>query len=254
MLDSVDLTKKIEDKNHYKKRLKKLQLQLLGLQRALHDEKIGCIFVFEGWDAAGKGGAIKRTTQNMDPRGYEVHATGAPTLEQKQYHYLQRFWNRMPKYGKIGIFDRSWYGRVLVERVEGFADEWAWKRAYGEINQFEEILSNEDYIILKFWFHISKEEQLRRFNDRKNDPMKSWKLTEEDWRNREKWEHYKEAVEDMINETNKANAPWYIIEGEDKKFARVKTLEIITETILEKLEERNVDLSGYVKKKEEKKS
>ncbi|EDL65786.1 polyphosphate kinase 2 family protein [Bacillus sp. SG-1] len=252
MLDSIDLTKKIEDKNTYKKRLKKLQLQLLGLQRALINEKIGCILVFEGWDAAGKGGAIKRTTQNIDPRGFEVHATAAPTSEQKQYHYLQRFWNRMPKYGKIGIFDRSWYGRVLVERVEGFADEDAWKRAYGEINQFEKILSEENYIIIKFWFHISKVEQLKRFNERKMDPLKSWKLTEEDWRNREKWEQYQEAVEDMINETDKANAPWYIIEGEDKKFARVKTLEIINQTILQKLEERNVDVSGYFKRKESK--
>ena len=252
MLDSIDLTKKIEDKNTYKKRLKKLQLQLLGLQRALINEKIGCILVFEGWDAAGKGGAIKRTTQNIDPRGFEVHATAAPTSEQKQYHYLQRFWNRMPKYGKIGIFDRSWYGRVLVERVEGFADEDAWKRAYGEINQFEKILADENYIIIKFWFHISKEEQLKRFNERKIDPLKSWKLTEEDWRNREKWEQYQEAVEDMINETDNANAPWYIIEGEDKKFARVKTLEIINQTILQKLEERNVDVSGYFKRKDSK--
>jgi AMP-polyphosphate phosphotransferase len=249
MLDSVDLTKKIEDKTEYKKRLKKLQLQLLGLQRALLDEKIGCILVFEGWDAAGKGGAIKRTTQNMDPRGFEVHATAAPTSEQKQYHYLQRFWNRMPKYGKIGIFDRSWYGRVLVERVEGFTEETAWQRAYGEINGFEKILSDEDYIIIKFWFHISKEEQLERFNDRKDDPMKSWKLTEEDWRNREKWEPYKEAVEDMINKTDKEYAPWHIIEGEDKKYARVKTLEILTQTIKRKLEERNVDISRYFKKK-----
>ncbi|RIW38410.1 UDP-galactose-lipid carrier transferase [Bacillus salacetis] len=248
MLDSVDLTKKIDNKE-YKQRLKKMQLQLLGLQRALLDEKIGCILVFEGWDAAGKGGAIKRTTQNMDPRGYEVHATAAPTIEQKQYHYLQRFWNRMPKYGKIGIFDRSWYGRVLVERVEGFTEESAWRRAYGEINHFEEILSNEDYIVLKFWFHISKEEQLERFRDRQNDPMKSWKLTEEDWRNREKWDQYKEAVEDMIFNTSKENAPWHIIEGEDKKFARVKTMEIIIQTLTRKLEDHNVDLSRYIKRK-----
>jgi AMP-polyphosphate phosphotransferase len=249
MLDSVDLSKKMDSKE-YKKRLKKLQIELLGLQRGLLDEKAGCILVFEGWDAAGKGGAIKRATQNMDPRGYEVHATAAPTLEQKQYHYLQRFWNRLPKYGKIGIFDRSWYGRVLVERVEGFTEEDAWQRAYGEINQYEEILSNENYIVMKFWFHISKEEQLERFNDRQNDPMKSWKLTEEDWRNREKWDQYQEAVEDMITYTNKENAPWHIIEGEDKKFARVKTLEIITQTITRKLEERNVDLKRYVKRKE----
>ncbi|MGD6803758.1 UDP-galactose-lipid carrier transferase [Rossellomorea aquimaris] len=250
MLDSVDLTRKIDDKKEYEKRLKKQQLILLGLQRALMDEKIGCILVFEGWDAAGKGGAIKRTTQNIDPRGFEVHSTAAPTLEQKQYHYLQRFWNRMPKYGKLGIFDRSWYGRVLVERVEGFAEESEWRRAYGEINDFERILTGENYIVLKFWFHISKEEQLNRFNDRQNDPMKSWKLTEEDWRNREKWDLYKEAVDEMIQETDKENAPWHIIEGEDKKHARVKTLEIINRTILTEMEKRKIDVRHYFKKEE----
>ncbi|MGM0844786.1 MAG: polyphosphate kinase 2 family protein [Bacillota bacterium] len=249
MLDSVDLTKKIENKKEYRKRLKKQQLILLGLQRALLDEKIGCILVFEGWDAAGKGGAIKRTTQNIDPRGFEVHATAAPTLEQKQYHYLQRFWNRMPKYGKLGIFDRSWYGRVLVERVEEFASESQWKRAYGEINDFERMLSEENFIVLKFWFHISKEEQMKRFNERQIDPMKSWKLTEEDWRNREKWDQYKQAVDEMVKNTDKDNAPWNIIEGEDKKYARVKTLEIINETIFKKLEERDIDVSKYVKAK-----
>jgi AMP-polyphosphate phosphotransferase len=247
MLDSVDLTKQIKDKKEYKKRLKKQQLELLGLQRALLDEKIGCILVFEGWDAAGKGGAIKRTTHNLDPRGFEVHSTSAPTIEQKQYHYLQRFWNRMPKYGKIGIFDRSWYGRVLVERVEGFADHSEWSRAYDEINNFEKLLSDENYIIIKFWFHISKEEQLRRFQDRQNDPMKSWKLTEEDWRNREKWDEYAEAVGDMIDKTSLENAPWHIIEGEDKKYARVKTLDLITQTIHRKLQERNIDTGKYIK-------
>jgi AMP-polyphosphate phosphotransferase len=248
MLESVDLTKEIADKKEYRKRLKKQQLELLGLQRALIDERIGCILVFEGWDAAGKGGAIKRTTQNIDPRGFEVHSTAAPTNEQKQYHYLQRFWARMPKYGKIGIFDRSWYGRVLVERVEGFADYSEWSRSYEEINKFEKILTDENYIIIKFWFHISKEEQLHRFQDRQNDPMKSWKLTEEDWRNREKWDEYAEAVEDMINKTSLENSPWHIIEGEDKKFARVKTLELINQTIHRKLEERNIDTGKYIKK------
>lgn len=250
MLDSVDLSKKIEDKKEYRKTLKKQQLQLLGLQRALKDENIGCILVFEGWDAAGKGGAIKRTTQNIDPRGFEVHATAAPTNEQRQYHYLQRFWNRMPKYGKIGIFDRSWYGRVLVERVEGFAEHDEWSRAYEEINNFEEILSNENFIVMKFWFHISKEEQLKRFQDRQNDPMKSWKLTDEDWRNREKWDEYKEAVDDMISNTSQEKAPWHIIEGEDKKFARVKTLEIINQTLLKELEDRRINVEKYFKKKE----
>jgi AMP-polyphosphate phosphotransferase len=248
MLDSVDLTKQIEDKKEYKKRIKKQQLELLGLQRALLDERIGCILVFEGWDAAGKGGAIKRTTHHLDPRGFEVHSTSAPTNEQKQYHYMQRFWNRMPKYGKIGIFDRSWYGRVLVERVERFADQSEVSRAYDEINNFEKILTDENYIIIKFWFHISKEEQLRRFQDRQNDPMKSWKLTEEDWRNREKWDEYAEAVEDMIDKTSLENAPWHIIEGEDKKYARVKTLDLITQTIHRKLQERNIDTGKYMKK------
>lgn len=245
MLDQVDLSLKIEDDKEYSKKLKKLQLRLLGLQRALLDHKIGCVFVFEGWDAGGKGGAIKRITESLDPRGFEVHPTAAPTGEEKAHHYLHRFWVNIPKYGKIGLFDRSWYGRVLVERVENFASEKEWKRAYEEISSFEKILAQENYIVEKFWFHISKEEQLKRFKEREKDPLKKWKITDEDWRNREKWDQYKEAVEDMIEHTDHKRAPWNIIEGEDKKHARVKTLHLIVKSIENKLKKKGIDLDSY---------
>ncbi|MFY4776677.1 polyphosphate kinase 2 family protein [Metabacillus sp. RGM 3146] len=245
MLDKVDLSLKIKDKKEYETKLKELQLRLLGLQRALVDHKIGSVFVFEGWDAAGKGGAIKRVTETLDPRGFEVHPTAAPTGEEKSHHYLHRFWMNIPKYGKIGIFDRSWYGRVLVERVEKFAAKEEWERAYGEINHFEKILSQENFIVLKFWFHVSKEEQLKRFKDREKDPLKNWKITDEDWRNREKWNDYKLAVEDMINETDKKYAPWHIIEGEDKKYARIKTLKVIIKAIEKHCKAKDLDLKSY---------
>ncbi|WP_100398091.1 polyphosphate kinase 2 family protein [Bacillus sp. FJAT-44742] len=244
MLEKVDLSLKM-DEEVYKTELKKEQMKLLALQRALVEHKLGCIIVFEGWDAAGKGSAIKRVVEKIDPRGLEVHATGAPNLEEKQHHYLQRFLDRMPKYEKIGIFDRSWYGRVLVERVEELAEEEEWTRAYDQINQMEKIFAQEDYFIIKFWFHISKEEQLKRFRERQNNPLKRWKITEEDWRNREKWDEYKIAVEDMLYKTDTKHAPWHVIEGEDKNFARVKTLKTIISTIEEGCKGREIDLGQY---------
>ena len=152
----------------------------------------------EGWDAAGKGGAIKRVTEHLDPRGFQVNPIGAPAPHEKRYHYLQRFWRKLPQYGQITIFDRSWYGRVLVERVEGFATKEEWTRAYDEINDFEKLLTDDHYIIGKFFYHISKDEQLKRFKDRENNPLKRWKITDEDWRNREKWDEYVEAMEEMF--------------------------------------------------------
>ncbi|MDZ5470478.1 UDP-galactose-lipid carrier transferase [Bacillus sp. 31A1R] len=242
MLEQVDLDLKMENKKEYKQLLKESQLKLLTLQRTLVDNQIGCIIVTEGWDAAGKGGAIKRMTEKLDPRGLEVHAIAAPTADEKRYPYLHRFWTRIPKYGKIGIFDRSWYGRVLVERVEKFAKEEEWKRAYDEIIHFEKLLNDENYIIIKFWFHISKDEQLERFKEREDNPLKRWKITEEDWRNREKWDDYLVAVEEMLERTNTPYAPWVVVEGEDKKFARLKSIQTLVKQIEKHLEVKGIQI------------
>lgn len=241
MLELLDLTKKFDDKKQYKEELKKYQLEFLSLSMQLKFSGIPCLLVFEGWDAGGKGGAIKRAIEKIDPRGYEVHATAAPAPHEKRHHYLHRFWERLPYRGKIGIFDRSWYGRVLVERVEGFATTSEWQRAYTELNQFEKLLADDGCIIIKFWLQISKEEQLDRFNERMKDPFKQWKITDEDWRNRERWDDYEVAVEDMLRKTNTDYAPWHVIESNYKWYSRVKVLKIITETIQTQLEERGIE-------------
>lgn len=230
--------KKLEDnkeisKKEYNRDLVKYQLRLTMLQRELRNKKIPLILAFEGWDAAGKGGVIKRATEKLDPRGVKVYPIGAPTEDELKRNYLWRFWSRMPRQGEIVIFDRTWYGRVLVERVEGFATEKQWKRAYNEINQFEKTLTDDNTIVLKFFLHITKEEQLARFNERQKDPFKSWKITEEDWRNREKWEFYKVAIEEMLDKTNTKDCPWNLIDGLNKHYARIKVLKIITQTIEE---------------------
>lgn len=243
MLESLDLTKQYENKKEYKKSLKEVQLEFLSLAMELRNANRPCLLVFEGWDASGKGGTIKRTVEKLDPRAYEVHAISAPAPHEKRHHYLHRFWKRLPYKGKVGIFDRSWYGRVLVERVEELATQKEWKRAYEEINQFEKWLSDDGYMIIKFWMHISKEEQLERFNERVQDPFKSWKITEEDWRNREKWDEYKEAAEEMFEKTNTHYAPWHLIEGNYKWYARVKVLKIITETIRASLDSTSVPIN-----------
>lgn len=234
MLNSLDLSQKYGDKKEYKRYLEIYQLRLLHLQYLLLEKGIPLILVFEGWDAAGKGGVIKRFTEKLDPRGYQVHSIAAPNEIEKNYHYLWRFWNRLPKKGQIAVFDRSWYGRVLVERVEAFAKPKEWKRAYEEINQFEKTLTDDGAIILKFWLHISKDEQLKRFKERENNPFKKWKITEEDWRNREKWEEYVPVIEEMIEKTNQEHAPWYVIEAEYKWHARVKVLKSIVEFLEKK--------------------
>jgi PPK2 family polyphosphate:nucleotide phosphotransferase len=236
-LAEVDLTRKFESKKEYKGELKKYQLKLLELQRKFYQKGIPVILVFEGWDAAGKGGAIRRLTERMEPRGFHVHSISAPNLIEKQYHYLWRFWNRLPSKGQIAIFDRSWYGRVLVERVEKFATTKEWKRAYDEINQFEKMLVSDGALVIKFWIHISKQEQLERFEERKANPFKHWKLTDEDWRNREKWDEYVEAVEDMLERTDTQYAPWFIIEGNYKWYARVKVLKTIVKAMKARLRE-----------------
>ncbi len=233
-LAQTDLTLHLP-KDEYKTKLKQYQVQLRKLQKSIFDNQIGVLLLFEGWDAAGKGGAIKRVTDILDPRSYEVHAFAAPTEEEKKYHYLWRFWHTLPALGKIGIYDRSWYGRVLVERIEGFAKEIEWRRAYREINEFEAQLATSNYIVLKFWLHISPEEQLKRFQDRQEDPYKRYKLTEEDWRNRHQWDLYDVAVNQAIARTSTALAPWTVVPGNDKYYARVNVLETVVNAIKNKV-------------------
>jgi polyphosphate kinase 2 (PPK2 family) len=187
--------------------------------------------VFEGWDAAGKGGAIKRVTEMLDPRGFTVSSYAAPRGEEQTHHYLWRFWRNLPRAGHLSIFDRSYYGRVLVERVEGFATEAQWGRAYAEINEFEAHQHSFGMLICKFWLHITREEQLRRFKRRELDPFRSYKLTDEDWRNRDKWQAYVRAVEDMLLKTSTQCAPWTVIEANDKYYARVKVLNTIVSAV-----------------------
>ena len=223
MLERVDLTRTL-DRQSYVREVTRRQIQLRELGYQVYLRKRPVIIVFEGWDAAGKGGAIKRITEKLDPRGYVVYPISSPHGEDRTRHYLYRFWRRLPERGQIAIFDRSWYGRVLVERVEGFASEAEWKRAYKEINSFERQLRDFGTILAKFWIQISHQEQLRRFEERKAIGYKAWKLTEEDWRNREKWAAYEEAVKEMLVKTSTATAPWTLIEGDDKYWARSKVL------------------------------
>ncbi|PKK40234.1 hypothetical protein ABB02_00445 [Clostridiaceae bacterium JG1575] len=226
-LQRVDLTQDICDKT-YSKKLKELQHRMREVQHALYMERIPLILVFEGWDAAGKGGAIHRIIANLDPTNYTVNTTAAPNDLEKEHQYLWRFATKFPRAGHIAIWDRSWYGRVMVERVEGFATDAQWNRAYDEINQFEEIMTHYGAIVLKFFLHIDKETQLARFEARQANPAKRWKITDEDWRNREKWDKYTEAVNDMIEKTSTPRAPWFIIEGNSKKYARIRILDCIT--------------------------
>lgn len=235
-LNGIDLSLSLE-KEKYKTKLKKLQQKLALLHNEMYQKRIPVVLAFEGWDAGGKGGAIKRITENIDPRGYEVIPIAAPNDIEKSHHYLWRFWNHMPKAGHLAIFDRTWYGRVMVERIEGFCKENEWKRAYNEINQMEEHLTNAGYIVIKFWMHIDKDEQARRFKERQETPEKQWKITEEDWRNREKWEQYEQAVDEMIVRTSTQNAPWVIVEANSKYYARIKVLETIIDALEKRLKE-----------------
>ena len=227
-LEEVDLSLNISKKD-YKNKIDKLQEKIKLLAYDLYRAKIPTILVFEGWDAAGKGGNIKRLTRSIDPRGYEVIPIAAPDETEHKYHYLWRFWKHFPKSGHMTIFDRSWYGRVMVERVEGFANTSEWMRAYDEINSMEAHLKSYNAIILKFFIHIDKEEQLRRFKAREENPDKTYKITDEDWRNREKWDSYNEANNEMIYKTNTNNAPWYVVPGNSKKYARIFVLEKVIE-------------------------
>jgi polyphosphate kinase 2 (PPK2 family) len=222
------------ERPEYSRRLKDAQKSLGLLHSAMYLQRVPAAAVFEGWDAAGKGGAIKRLVARLDPRGYKVAPSSAPNDIERAHHYLWRYWNEAPKAGHLTVFDRSWYGRVMVERIEGFCTPEEWKRSFREINEFEEQLVDSGVILMKFWLHIDPNEQLRRFEGRMGDPVKQWKITDEDWRNRDKWEQYLEAVDEMLFRTSTAYAPWTIVEADNKLYARVK----VVETVRRQLESR----------------
>ena len=235
-LEAVDLDASLQTAR-YEKKLFALQEALRQIQQAYLFSGDSAVLVFEGWDAAGKGGVIRRITSFLDPRSVRVWPIAAPRAYYKERHYLSRFWERLPPNGAISIFDRSWYGRVLVERVEGFADPAEWKRAYREINEFEHLIGNDGARVLKYFLHISPEEQLKRFRKRLEDPLKRWKLSYEDFRNRDKWQAYEAAIEEMVEKTSTAHAPWRLIPANDKKFARIAVMQDMVDRL-----SRGVDL------------
>jgi AMP-polyphosphate phosphotransferase len=247
-LADLDLSHKLTPKQEAD-RLAAAQLRLLHLRLVLggqvgDEPQLGppvCV-VFEGWDASGKGGAIKRLVAVLDPRHVRVAQFAAPTYDEKRHHFLWRFWPALPGWGGMAVLDRSWYGRVLVERVEELATHKQWRRAYREIVEFERTLADEGMIMVKFWLHLSSDEQLKRFKARERDPLKAWKLTEEDWRNREKRRQYEAAVEEMLARTDHAAAPWVLVEAEDKRWARVKVVESVVEAIEAGMAKRNLPL------------
>jgi polyphosphate kinase 2 (PPK2 family) len=236
-LAKVDTSLSLQ-KDEYREKLITRQKKIHELHNELYRLRIPMVIVYEGWDAAGKGGNIRRLTEEMDPRGYEVIPIAAPNDVEKAHHYLWRFWTEFPKSGHLTIFDRSWYGRVLVERVEGFCGKNDWKQAYREINEMEENFHNYGTTIVKFWVHIDKDEQLKRFEARKENPSKLWKLHEEDWRNREKWDLYEQAAEEMFLRTHTTFAPWTIIEGNCKRHARIKAMDVVIQAIENKIKEK----------------
>ncbi|WP_439815268.1 polyphosphate kinase 2 family protein [Zavarzinia sp. CC-PAN008] len=230
-LADVDLDARIETEEEYAKRLARGQKRMLVTQQAYYHQKRRAILVFEGWDGAGKGSAIQRLTTGLDPRGYKVWPISAPTKEEQGRHYLYRFWQRLPEPGTIAVFDRSWYGRVLVERVEGFATKEQWSRAYDEINEFERLLIDDGARIIKIFIHVSKDEQARRFEKRLNDPLKRWKITLEDMRNRQRWTEYEDVYGDMLERTSTKAAPWHLISGEHKWHTRLAVIDTVTKAL-----------------------
>jgi polyphosphate kinase 2 (PPK2 family) len=234
MLATVDLSLTLSQEE-YDRLLIYYQVALARLAYQVYLQQRPVIVVFEGWDAAGKGGAIRRITERLDPRGFVVYSIAAPRGDEATHHYLWRFWNRLPEAGQVAIFDRSWYGRVMVERIEGFCSEAEWKRAYREINYFERQLVDFGAILFKFWLHIDLDQQLQRFEARSGDEGRSWKLTDEDWRNREKWPLYEEAVNEMLLKTSTLSAPWTVVEGNSKLHARVKIVRTLVEGLSKEL-------------------
>ncbi|MFM1895519.1 MAG: polyphosphate:AMP phosphotransferase [Pseudomonadota bacterium] len=241
VLDKVDLTQVLAN-DDYDAKLEKYQARLHALAWAMHNQKKNAVLVFEGWDAAGKGSALRRVTSAIDARLYNVIPIAAPTDEERAHHYLWRFWRHIPRSGYMTMYDRSWYGRVLVERVEGFADRIEWLRSYQEINNFESHLVNHGTAMMKFWVHISADEQLKRFKEREVDERKQHKITDEDWRNREKWDAYQSAVNDMVAHTSTARAPWTLVAGNDKKFARIQILRTVCKRLEGVLDMEQVEL------------
>jgi polyphosphate kinase 2 (PPK2 family) len=235
ILSALDMSQRADEK-HYKVELERLQGRLNLLHRKAQRRGTSTILVFEGWDAAGKGGAIRRLTAAIDARDYQVIPIAAPTEEERAQHYLWRFWRHLARRGRVTIFDRSWYGRLLVERVEGFATEPEWMRASAEINQFEAQLLAHGIVLVKYWVHITKDEQLRRFRARQAAGYKRWKLTDEDWRNRNRWAEYELAVNDLIERTSTRQAPWTLVEANDKNFARLKVLDTACDRLAAQLE------------------
>jgi len=239
-LKHLDQTRTV-DKERYRAELHAWQYDLLSLQQAVLRSGGRMIIVAQGMDAAGKGGAIRRLVRRLDPRGYKVYPIGAPERWEQEKHYLYRFWTKLPSPGELVIFDRSWYGRVLVERIEGFTNKSRWQQAYREINEFERALVDDGVLVCKLWFHISKDEQLARFKARENDPHKAWKLTDEDWRNREKWDQYIEAAEDLFEQTDRDVAPWTIIAANCKRYARLEALKTVANCLAKEAELRSID-------------
>ncbi|MDD9893595.1 MAG: polyphosphate:AMP phosphotransferase, partial [Gammaproteobacteria bacterium] len=233
---ALDMTQTIE-KKAYEARLAELQSELAVLSRRAEAKGISTTLVFEGWDAAGKGGAIRRLIHPLEAKNYQVTPIAAPTQEELAQHYLWRFWRHVPRDGKVTIFDRSWYGRALVERVEGFCSEADWQRSFHEINEFEQALCDHGGVLCKFWLHITPEEQLQRFKDREQTPYKAWKLTDEDWRNREKWDEYVQAAEDIFANCSPHTAPWTLVEANQKNFARLKVLETVCQRLRKALDD-----------------
>jgi polyphosphate kinase 2 (PPK2 family) len=236
-LKDVDLDKRLS-RADYEDRLSKLQKRLSQIQQAYLTQGRSAVLVFEGWDAAGKGGCIRRMSAAMDPRGFKVWPIAAPGEHYQDRHWLLRFWERTPPTGGLAVFDRSWYGRVLVERVEGLTPKARWKQGYREINAFEEMLLDSDRRIVKLFFHISPDEQLKRFEARLRHPLKRWKLSYEDFRNRERWNEYAHAIDEMFARTSTAAAPWTLIAAEQKRYARISALQTIADALA-----RDVDLS-----------
>lgn len=240
------------DKGAYQKELEKLQETILHVQQAYWHGKGRAVIVFEGWDAAGKGGAIRRLTENLDPRGAHVWPIAAPTAAEQGRHYLWRFWQRLPEPGTFAIFDRSWYGRVLVERVEGFAKPHEWQRAYDEINEFERLLTDDGVRIVKLFMHLSPDEQLDRFKERLNNPYKRWKLTAEDLRNRDRRPAYEEAIDEMFARTSTDQAPWVAVPADAKWHARVAVLRHVVHALAAGVDVAPPPLDPAVKKAMEK--
>ena len=235
MLEQIDMTRKMS-KEEFKKRMLSLEPELARLQRECKAQKLPVMIVFEGFGAAGKGYQIGKLIHAMDPRGFYVRSVGRESEEQRRHPFLWRYWINTPAKGEIAIFDRSWYGRVMVERLEGFCSEAEWQRAYDEINEFERELTDAGTVVVKFWVQIDKDTQLARFRERQNTPEKQWKITEEDWRNREKWDAYEEAVDEMLARTSTERAPWHILESVDKRYARIKAMRLVIGAIRQTLD------------------